>query len=429
MKGQDEIFALEPLSEGRYAITCLGNHQYLSAEKGGGARIIGNKSSVDTWEEWQISEVANAPGYYHIIGPKGDYWSADKGGGGSVMCNRKKAGRWEEFIVAPAQRRLSGSVSCLDLLELITSRRSNVEPQNVYFREQQPYYQQHHVAYPQQLQPYQQAHQPPCSPQYMQHPRPTYSNTTNAMQQSPTLDRSGSPQYQPPQSLQHSPSVKPKQNSGSRSSSGSLRPSASSIRLDDDLISFSDSDPPDLTKAKACLQDYLQNVKLLEDIFVSLLRPGIGGKSKSKILTMQGLKGSRGNVNALRIDKETKSEIFRLSELLMRQFEVFMFDWTRYGKQTGERSFSCIALLLGSFKDHLKQMVDSVNPTEPICETLSCLSTKFSKIQVSFDQSFDYHNSRSVQAELDTSDTVTGPTSATYEFESDPVQRESGEEW
>ena len=87
-----------------------------------------------------------------------------------------------------------------------------------------------------------------------------------------------------------------------------------------------------MTKAKGAIQAYLKNVSDLEDIFAKNLRPG-AAKSKSKLLST--MKISSG----LRMDRDTKTEIARLAEPILRGFSAFLLDWNSYGRKLGKRSF------------------------------------------------------------------------------------------
>ena len=136
-------------------------------------------------------------------------------------------------------------------------------------------------------------------------------------QQFAQVHQQGSPQ------MSRSPKLPPKPKSKS----------PSVVRIDDDLISFSDKDSNDLAKAKGAMQAYLRNVSALEDIFAKNLRSG-AAKPKSKLLSTMKLSSS-----GLRLDKDTKSDIERLSEVLVRGFAAFLLDWNSYGRKLGKRSF------------------------------------------------------------------------------------------
>ena len=79
---------------------------------------------------------------------------------------------------------------------------------------------------------------------------------------------------------------------------------------------------------------------------------------------------------------------------------------------------SCrIALVLGSFKEHLHDISTQTVKSDSVTETLSRVASKFEKINISFDQSFDYNNASSVQADFDVNDTIEGTNEGTYQFE------------
>ena len=64
---------------------------YVSAEKGGGAKAVANKTSIDSWEEVCVTTVSDQPGKVNIVGSKGNYLSVGPGGG-QCMFNKQKAG-------------------------------------------------------------------------------------------------------------------------------------------------------------------------------------------------------------------------------------------------------------------------------------------------------------------------------------------------
>ena len=62
--------------------------------------------------------------------------------------------------------------------------------------------------------------------------------------------------------------------------------------------------------------------------------------------------------------------------------------------------------------------------SDTITDTLSRLAAKFEKINIAFDQTFDYSNSSNVQADFETNDTIEGGGDGAYEFEEEEEEEE-----
>jgi hypothetical protein len=98
-----EIFVLEPLSDGNYAIKTI-NGNYLTAMRGGGltgADVIHTDARrVDAWEKFRIEPQAD--GTFAIRTINGNYLTAVNGGGvgggrGAIHSNATSVSGWEKF--------------------------------------------------------------------------------------------------------------------------------------------------------------------------------------------------------------------------------------------------------------------------------------------------------------------------------------------
>jgi hypothetical protein len=71
---------------------------YLSAEDGGGSRIVCHRHSVREWERFvMVSAPGAEPGRLYLRTCHGQYLSARGGGGGAISADQDKAGPWEIF--------------------------------------------------------------------------------------------------------------------------------------------------------------------------------------------------------------------------------------------------------------------------------------------------------------------------------------------
>ncbi len=85
-----------PPSGGTVSIRCSANNLYASADLNVGNYVIGNRSSVSTWE--QFTQVTNSDGTVSFrASANGMYVSADTNLGGRLIANRSSIGTWEKF--------------------------------------------------------------------------------------------------------------------------------------------------------------------------------------------------------------------------------------------------------------------------------------------------------------------------------------------
>merc|ERR1711959_633023 len=69
------VFTVLMYGNGMHVIQGADTSMYVSAEKGGGAKAVANKTSIDSWEEVCVTTVSDQPGKVNIVGSKGNYLS------------------------------------------------------------------------------------------------------------------------------------------------------------------------------------------------------------------------------------------------------------------------------------------------------------------------------------------------------------------
>ncbi|GAA3201948.1 ThuA domain-containing protein [Dactylosporangium siamense] len=94
--GPWEQFDRVDAGNGRIALRAHANNQFVCAENAGGSALIANRGGVGLWEQFDI--VGNADGSVSLrAAVNGNYVTAENAGNSPLVANRTAIGLWEEF--------------------------------------------------------------------------------------------------------------------------------------------------------------------------------------------------------------------------------------------------------------------------------------------------------------------------------------------
>ena len=96
--GPFEKFEVIEVSEGSFALKCLGNLKYLVAENKGSSSIKANRTNIGNWEKFSFANNENK--IYLTAHVNGLIISAENGGKDPLIASRENARNWESFTWA-----------------------------------------------------------------------------------------------------------------------------------------------------------------------------------------------------------------------------------------------------------------------------------------------------------------------------------------
>ncbi|MEU7872793.1 PQQ-dependent sugar dehydrogenase [Dactylosporangium sp. NPDC049140] len=112
--GAWEQFDVMDVGGGFVALRSRANLQYVTAENGGASSLIANRPEVGGWEKFQL--VDNGDGTVSLrANANGKYVTAENGGNAALIANRDAVGAWEKFtkVKAPTAMSITANINSL----------------------------------------------------------------------------------------------------------------------------------------------------------------------------------------------------------------------------------------------------------------------------------------------------------------------------
>ena len=104
---------------------------------------------------------------------------------------------------------------------------------------------------------------------------------------------------------------------------------------------------------------------------------------------------------------------------MLEGFNMFLFDWGRFSKTLSERDFNRVALLLGKLIENLKEFRGVIDKSDTMKESLDKLLEKFSAVNIKFEQTINYSNSGSSNADFSNQETIVDHSETVLNVESE----------
>ena len=95
--GQDLAGCFEPLT---VSFKARANARWVTAESGGGAPLIANRTAIGPWEQFDLI-LLGGTAVALLAHANGAFVCADNGGASSLIANRGAVGAWETFTLVP----------------------------------------------------------------------------------------------------------------------------------------------------------------------------------------------------------------------------------------------------------------------------------------------------------------------------------------
>lgn len=143
----------------------------------------------------------------------------------------------------------------------------------------------------------------------------------------------------------------------------------------------------DKQKARSSIMMYMNHVDKLAHSIAEYITP----KSKEKSL-VDRIKMKNGTAKFITLTTQQKNEILEQARKLLEGLNMFLFDFNKYGKTLPERDFSKVMLQIKNFTDNLNEFEAVVVKSETTKDALGKLKSKFSSINVEFNQQISYSN-------------------------------------
>ena len=148
-------------------------------------------------------------------------------------------------------------------------------------------------------------------------------------------------------------------------------------------------------KAHAMIRVYMNRVEQLSRVIAEYITP----KSKDKTL-VDRIKMKNGTAKFVKLTKPQKNEILDQGRKLLEGINMFLLDMNKHGKSLPERDYSRTMLLTKNFIDNMNEFESVVIKSETTKECLAKLKSKFSSINVQFDQTISYSNNSAHTADF-----------------------------
>lgn len=119
------------------------------------------------------------------------------------------------------------------------------------------------------------------------------------------------------------------------------------------------------------------------------------------------------------LNRDEKNSTLQLQREMLEGFNMFLFDWGRFSKTLSERDFNRVALLLGKLIENLKEFRGVIDKSDTMKESLDKLLEKFSAVNIKFEQTINYSNSGSSNADFSNQETIVDHSETVLNVESE----------
>jgi hypothetical protein len=173
----------------------------------------------------------------------------------------------------------------------------------------------------------------------------------------------------------------------------------------------------DKAKAHGAITAYQTKVKKLSDKISEYINPN----SKANKSIADRIKLKTGSSKLVKLETHEKNEILSMARELLQGLDMFLFDFTKFGKTLPEREFSQVMLVIKQFKENVARFQDVVVKSETIKECLNKIRSKFeSSINVSFEQKIDYQNTGAQSVDFSNHETIQDHSQTIFGVNDDP---------
>jgi hypothetical protein len=404
---------------------------FFCLDKGGLLRC--NKSEVKDWEKFTLIFTSEGPTRnLTITANNKQFLCAENGGGGNVVCNRKTAGDWEGFrlnnldYVAPVPMAFPGGYhpqqyggAAYPYSQFGAPAPYGAGPPAHYggsapYAAGPPYGGAGPLGQYGAPAPYAPAHYgagPYGAPaQFVDGgaSHPAYSAPL------PASYAAAAPTAAPPAAAP--PALPPKPSRGSaRGSSSSL---VVATKAPQEFIELDPATSAETQAAHQHIGEFCTLMQSLDNFLSEKLNPNSQGKTLKGTLAKltSSAKLSRKQVV---LNRDEKNSTLQLQREMLEGFNMFLFDWGRFSKTLSERDFNRVALLLGKLIENLKEFRGVIDKSDTMKESLDKLLEKFSAVNIKFEQTINYSNSGSSNADFSNQETIVDHSETVLNVESE----------
>ena len=146
----------------------------------------------------------------------------------------------------------------------------------------------------------------------------------------------------------------------------------------------------DVRNAHVSIKKFILKMIDLNKVISKHINPVSKQKTVIERLTMP----KNGEIRKLKLERPEKNEVLNLARPLLDQINVFLFDFSRFGKTMPEREYNETMLTCGQFIENVDKFAAVVIKSETVKGCLIKLKEKFGSINVNFQAHISYHQVR-----------------------------------